>query len=423
MDALTAEAQGSVRLWRLSYGLALRLALSGACGLCWGSRPSALSLVPLVFLAWWRSASRLEALVVVTSYHLVAVRSLVVGTARYFDVSAVLALAIVAFGALVAALPWACLWCGPSARVALGPRALRVFGILVLSTVPPLTAFAVPSVWTASGIWFPGAGFFGVAAMTLVGAVVGAPDDSDAKPFAAKSRVLALLALSGAVAFRHEVFDRDRDETQTPATSLADVRAVDTAFDGHRGDLMDFARQYDVTQTVLEAVRASDAPLVVLPESVAGLWLAITQRTWEPTAEVLRAQGRSVLLGVVFPIGADHRMNAGAVLLGADTGRYVQRVPLPFAMWTPGLSREGFTPEWLGASTLRVGAHAHAVFVCWEIGVLWSVFRAVLEGAESFVVLADTAWLRETSGEHVHRQALGAWSALFGVPGVIATNR
>ena len=61
--------------------------------------------------------------------------------------------------------------------------------------------------------------------------------------------------------------------------------------------------------------------------------------------------------------------------------------------------------------------------MCWEIGVLWSVFRSVLDDADAFVVLADIAWLRGTSGERVHQQMLEAWSALFAIPAAMATNR
>ena len=83
MDAVSRpnEVDASWRLRHLRRPSACllmigRLALASSCGLAWGGRLSALAFVPLVFVAWWRSGSRLEAAVVVVDAVLLYVSTL-----------------------------------------------------------------------------------------------------------------------------------------------------------------------------------------------------------------------------------------------------------------------------------------------------------------------------------------------------------
>lgn len=423
MDAVTRRSDVDVatnrRLGLLRDAVAFlptagRLTLATLCGFAWGARLSALAFVPLLFAAWWRAHSRLEAAAVVMTYHAVAARSLIVAGSHFYDASIGFGVGVVVLGSFIAAIPWMLLWRRPESPMSFVHGSMRVLGVFVLSALPPLTAFAVPSVWASSGVWFPRSGVLGIVALIAVGAAMraGLNDGTASRRAAALSLHVVICSIVGI-----------RAELGALTEPLVDVAAVHTSFEASSSDTFDFLRQWDVAHAAMDLAAAHDAPVLVLPESVGGLWQPAMHREWARFAAELARKNRRALLGMIVP-RPDGKLHAGVMLLGAEEGRYLQRVPMPLAMWRPwSRARDSFEPMWFGSGTMRVHRRDLGVFVCWEIGVLWTVLGSVAEGADALVVVANTAWARGTDAVQAEKQMTEAWGALFALPTIVAMNR
>jgi hypothetical protein len=76
--------------------------------------------------------------------------------------------------------------------------------------------------------------------------------------------------------------------------------------------------------------------VIVLPESVVPAWTEATSLVWKPAINDLAATGRTLLIGVCVPTPSRVAAYRNAVLiLGAERGSVLQRVPVPLGMWKP----------------------------------------------------------------------------------------
>lgn len=375
------------------------VSVAGAAGLCWGSELAALAFVPVVYLAWWRAQSRVEATLVGATYHAVAARSLARGAVQYFGMSYLAGAGVVAGAALIVGVVWGVCWTPPASSTPWWSAWGRVVSLVVITTVPPLGALAIPTPLAAAGVWFPGGGIAGLVAVTLVAAAM-------------RTRVAAPCALM-LCAFVRTFWVVEFAETD------AHIATIDFAHE--LGPLEDFGMQARIALQTIDALSAETDPIVVAPEGVGGLWLDPPQHAWSSLAERLRARGQSALVGATRARGS--ALEASIVVLGATAGVYRQRVPMPVAMWRPWRNDGAFLPNWLGATTLVVGGRRLGLLVCWEIGAPWSVLGSVFSNADALVGVANLQWLRGTSAEAAEQQMLTSWGALFDLPTVFAVNR
>lgn len=75
---------------------------------------------------------------------------------------------------------------------------------------------------------------------------------------------------------------------------------IDTNFNqSHNSDPL---AAYTRMQSVQALVRAADAKVVILPESSIEDWTEVTDLFWEETTELLRSNGRTVLVGATASV-------------------------------------------------------------------------------------------------------------------------
>lgn len=379
----------------------------GACGLAmaWGQESTRwIAFTPLMVLLWWYARSRWTAFFVATGYHAVASRSLMAGMTQFFDVPLYMGVIAVIGCSAVLGLVWAACWQPRDLPQAFSRSLLRLTLLFVVSTcVPGLGSLAVASPLAASGIMFEG---FGWAGLVLF---VGFLADACAHP--ARAVLFVVVCALGGASWRGQV---------GPASGL---EAIHTSMRVPR-DMFDFEEQWEIARAAQADVRVTQAPIVVLPESIGGLWQTSMQRAWGATERELRDAGRVAIVGATIPL-ANGDFDNGAVFVGASNGPYLQRMPIPLAMWRPwseGRSDGVFRSHWFGPGTSLVNGQRLGMLVCFEAGLAWPVLVSVAEGAQALVALSNGQWLQGTGATNAQRQTLESWGALFGLPVVFAVN-
>lgn len=369
-------------------------------GLIWGRETWLVGFAPLVIAAWWWSRSRLEACAVGALYHFAAARDTVSGAAHYLELPLVAGFAVVACCALVLGSVWAACW-SPQLRDESLPRAAaRLAALLAVTQLPPIGTLAVASPLCAAGSWFAGLGWVGLAltfCVLLLGRV---------RWGAAAMIVLACLGAT----------------TPRPNLPLGFV-GVSTDLEPAHG-LQDFVGQLRVADRSIEAAevaRVFGGRVFVLPESAGGLWQRTMQRVWTALSDELEHREEAALVGVTVPRPGGGWDNA-VVGLGAWRGTYLQRVPVPVAMWRPWAPSESFAAHWLGRGVVDVFGTRVGFLVCWEAGLAWPALQSIAEGAEALVAISNLGWFSGRGVWRAQRQTLESWGALFGLPVLLVAN-
>ena len=224
---------------------------------------------------------------------------------------------------------------------------------LIVEIVPPLGLIGWASPLTAAGLLFPGTGWFGLVAATIV---------SGCLPVRPRSSVTIGVA---AVMISYATYGGD---PKPPAH----WQGINTEFGAV--DSSDITAEYLRARTIQERIFASEAQVIVFPESVLKDWTGATDVFWSETLAFLRDRGKTVLIGAAIPttpslsardrhsydFWADLDALRGAgptasssgifgaqsvpvplpyrniiVIRGAISDTFDQRIPVPVAMWTP----------------------------------------------------------------------------------------
>ena len=129
--------------------------------------------------------------------------------------------------------------------------------------------------------------------------------------------------------------------TYRPALSHPNWQGIDTQFGGAGINLPDPLSEYRNAQFIQRAALASQANVVVFPETSVHRWNSSTDLFWGPQLRLLQKRGKTLLIGadVSIPGGTAYK-NVVIIRGDAATGQFQQRVPLPVAMWKPGASRQ-----------------------------------------------------------------------------------
>jgi hypothetical protein len=218
---------------------------------------------------------------------------------------------------------------------------------------------------------------------------------------------------------------------------------------------------YTRMQTIQALVRASNANVLILPESIVEDWTEATDLFWDETIQRLRDSGRTVLVGATAPVqrlslpahssidfladlaalsgrGAQPQTlgNLGAVSIiapvrpyrntiivrGAQSGIFDQRVPVPIGMWKP-LTDSGVPLNLLGTGTVQLAGKRAAILICYEQLIVWPALTAVMEEPDVLIAIANVTWVRGTPIPKCQAAAARCWARLFRLPMVSATNR
>ncbi|WP_026264418.1 conjugal transfer protein TraB [Rhizobium leguminosarum] len=387
------------------------IAVSVACGwTAWSGHVLAFPVAVLFPALWAMSPSRLTALLVSAGYFLAASRGLPQGVANFYATDLWPGLLLWAAASFSFACVHAALWKGqPKAKSPGEGRtgmamAARYLAAAMLLGLPPLgiTGWAHPL--TATGVLFPGWGWWGLVAMTAGLAMM------TSRYWPAVAIVLGGFWLWSAA-------------TWTSPDLPEGWKGVDLEQGqklGRDGSL-DYHR--DLIATV-RAVAGGKFRFVVLPESALGFWTPTVEGVWR---QGLRGSELTVIAGaaVIDPGGYDNVM----VAISADEARilYRERMPVPVSMWQPWRAWTGqgggARANLFGNPVVQSEGQNLAVLICYEQLLLWPILQSMLHSPTAIVAPGNGWWAAGTSIVAIQNANLMAWAKLFGVPVVTSFNR
>ena len=352
-------------------------------------------LYPFVYLS---SHKRLDSLSAVF-YYAAATVTVVHAAQQFFGAGAnpfqpfLIGLALVGLGSA----PWLCLY---NQRF----LPLSAIGSLVVLAVPPLSLVTVAYPLIASGHWFPGTRWFGLALPILLIAAyrrLGTPTTA---------AILLGASLAGHMRFHRPAPDSTIVVLNTGVGNPPTGKVV----------LDSPATELALQQ---EALAHPDS-LVLLPESVLPGWSWIHERRWAETFEQLKQQHTGLLIGTTIPI-PNTEANWNVLLSRGYSERlsYVQRVPVPLGMWHLGDEHDGFPLMLHYPATIRIWDQRAGVLVCYEQFLVWPALQTLSRNPDMLLAPSNLYWAQGTPLPAVQHVSAQDWADLWGIPLYEASNR
>jgi hypothetical protein len=276
---------------------------------------------------------------------------------------------------------------------------LSAIAALLALALPPMGLVTVAHPLIATGLWFPGTRWFGLALPLILIAVHRRLET----PLVCAVLILASLAV-------HARFVRP----------IADphIVAVDTKVGNGSGSSAQ-AVEHRLQQIALAHPNA----LLIFPESVIPDWSAAHDARWASTFAQLSAQRTGILIGTTIPI-PNTQANRNVLLSRGFTEHlsYVQRVPIPLGMWQLGESRRGFPLSLRFPATIRVWNRRAGVLLCYEQMTFWPAVETMARGPEILIASSNLYWARDTSIPAIQHLAAQDWADLWVIPLYEARN-
>lgn len=180
---------------------------------------------------------------------------------------------------------------------------------------------------------------------------------------------------------------------------------------------------------------------------------------WNQTLSALRASGKIILVGATLPltppaqqVSTSHphyefasdlavlrspvvshqntqpRIELGAsrygnavLIRGAQSGLFLQRIPVPIGMWKP-LSDAGVPLNLAGPGVLRIASQKAAALICYEQLLTLPVLTSMLRHPTILVAVANDYWVKDTPVPRYQAAAVKSWARLFHLPVICAAN-
>lgn len=272
---------------------------------------------------------------------------------------------------------------------------------MALTLVPPLGIIGVANPLTATGVLFPGTAWFGLAFAALLPSLV----------IAWPKPTLAFAALAF---FTTNVMYLDPAPPQNWValnTQFGDVRSPN-----------DFAAEFRASEFIQSAAMNTDVRVLVFPEMVVTRWTEATQAFWEPTLRKLAEQRRTLIVGAGLPIGNSRDYRNALVIAGAEKQHFFQRIPLPGVMWNPIAARDRVPLRLHGPAILTVAGERAAPLICYEQLISWPILTAAMDRPSAILAVSNATWTHDTPIPSVQKSSVAAWSRLFRIPVLSATN-
>jgi len=302
-------------------------------------------------------------------------------------------------------------------------RALRMAGVLLLLTLPPVGWLAWGNPLLLAGALYPHMGVAGLLAMLgLFAGLAGITLSPRAARATPGWRAAAGVGLASALVCPVALLLANRTpepfypwagvETRIEPASLRDPWAVrDQPPGAILGD---------------EAMRlmAQGAEVVVFPESVLSPLTPADQVAMMPAVVEARRRGAVILAGVVEPTGPNTWRNTIRAF-GAQEGIVDEsRLPMPIGNWRPGFGgvpARPFAPD-VAILTPRGQPVPTAFSICYEDTLIWPHW-GLLSGRARVMVSVANAWPTSgTRGDRVQTLSAHLLANLAGVPLVRARN-
>lgn len=362
------------------------------------------SLLPPALL--YKAQSRGQAYAILFSYYFAASWPLIPGAKAFFgaQASTLGGIFLCLIATLVLALPAVLLFTSNSTRLALAIPAM-----LVLSALPPLGIIGWASPLLSAGVLFPGTGWLGLISILGILALVRRfPWQS-----AALTGVLALIA--------HGLYK--------PPALKPGWQAMNTEFGGAGQADPDFLAEFDAQERMQEAIRRSNARVLLFPEHVVTQWNEATEAFWHDSLEASARRQTTVLIGAGIPRGGrptaagSKRYYNVLIARGLETQAiYYQRIPVPIGMWKP-LSGEGVPLNLFGPGTIYVQGQRPAVLMCYEQLLVWPFLTSILEHPTVLITTANDYWAKDTPIPEIQEVSAESLARLFALPLLSAVNQ
>ena len=363
--------------------------------LAWIGPYPAIALALIMPSLWAAAESRWVAGLVVLGYQLGATWGLPGGVMTFYGTFLALGVLLWVVAALVVAATWAWFW-KPT-------KAARPWWMpfpLIVTALPPIGVLGWVHPINAAGALFPGWGWLGIAGAVFVAVGLSVVP----KGWLAISP-LVLVLWAGLVA--------------RPAKSLPGWQGLDTKELFGHGEV-DSGRDLKRAMTLPKLAAATPDRVIVLPESIGGLWFEVPEAFWR---EGLASSGdKTVLLGA--EIGEGDGRSANILLSVNRTGSkviYRQRMPVPLTMWRPWAS-DGTHAYWFETPVVDVAGERAAVLICYEQVIVWPILFSMADRPTVVVAIANDWWAGRSTIPGIQRNCVLAWCRLFGTPLVTATN-
>ena len=328
----------------------------------------------------------------------------------------------------------------------------------MVTIVPPLGIIGLASPVTAAGYLFPFTAWVGLAAVALPPGIV-----LSTHALALHRRCAALCLLSASVvglAIGGRLLERD------DAAPPAGWTAVNTQFGDVRQPFGDFLAAQFVQQKAAE----TSARVLIFPESIVPRWSEATEAFWRNSLDRCRTRGQILAIGSGLPAKtgipegnrdklsdlrsfdfgaaidvlkrsdsqsppAMHRsaipnrlikprsepVDNTLLIVGAESGVFYQRVPVPVGMWRP-LTRISVPLRLHAPGVLAIDHQRAAVLICYEQMLTFPILASMLEHPTVIVGISNTFWVDHTTIPRYQATALRGWAKLFHLPYFLAVN-
>ncbi len=292
-------------------------------------------------------------------------------------------------------LPWILCWCRRDSA-----RPWGAAFAMILTALPPLCVIGWASPLIAAGVLFPNASWAGLLAVLALPILL----------FDERTRGITLLVAIAAVLVLNLIW-------RVPALPYGwEAEQTHIRRDRTMNDLAEF----EIEERLQATVCRSSARLLVFPEGAVYRWTAATQAYW---AETLNPSGKTVLIGAGIPIeGSTEFENAVVISNSREFARFIQRIPVPLAMWNP-FQPDGTVPiNLFGPGTTRIGNLRVAILICYEQLLVWPVLGSAAGQPDVLIAVSSSAWSHRAVVPSAQRACVLAWARLFGYSLLAASN-
>ena len=178
---------------------------------------------------------------------------------------------------------------------------------------------------------------------------------------------------------------------------------------------------YKAVVYVQETALDSNAKLQVFPEGLINHWTPSAEGFWQSTYSELEQNHQSILFGAEENLPHRGQYRNELLLRGEYTATFQQRVPIPYAMWRPW-DKIGVPIHYFGPSILSVGPRRAAPIICYEQLLVAPILISIEHNPERDRINRKPLLDKGTYIVEIQRTAIQAWSRLFWIPVVSATN-
>ncbi len=371
--------------------------------------PSQMLLTWLIPFVWLTCTSRSQVVALIGAYHFVAWIDLPIAAQRITDWSQSLGFGVLTVYICVLTLIWSVTW-----TRSLAPRCISLIALLTVTNLPPLAAFNAPSPLLSAGWLFPNLRFYG-----LIFCIVSWP--FTALIFLADNKKIRVAsAFATALLFVTSVVANIAWEQNQNTGDLA-VKNIDTQLPRYPTSKSEhFNRQLELVNLASRALGAADSPnLVVLPESVGGVWQTNIEWLWKSMTTASTSPDNGLIVGFDI-VDTDHEQSNSAILFEANSVRTVHaRIPMPVGGWHPWRSAGHMPMRWFDSGLIKVGSTSLAVIFCYEELLMWPwIVTAWSAGDEKIqvVVLANQWFASNLNSNSAQKNASTAQARLWGWP-------